>query len=315
MLRVLFAERREVKHGDLWRPNPREENVMSVTMREMLQAGVHFGHQTRFWNPKMRDYIFGARSKIHIVDLEKTLPLFLNAVEFVRNIASKGGKVLFVGTKRSAQELVRDAARRCGMPYVDHRWLGGMLTNYKTLRQSIRRLKDLEARVADEKAMAALNKKEKLDLERELAKLERSLGGIKHMGSLPDTLFVIDVGYEKTAIKEANKLKIPVIGVVDTNNSPDGIDFLIPGNDDAIRAVGLYVNTMADTIIAAREEARLAVGDEYVEVEGQSSEAKAKGKEKKAKPKDKSQVKVETKVKKAADENTDAASPEADAGE
>jgi small subunit ribosomal protein S2 len=279
----------------------------------MLQAGVHFGHQTRFWNPKMREYIFGARSRIHIVDLEKTLPLFQNAVDFVRNVASKGGKVLFVGTKRSAQELVRDAANRCGMPYVDHRWLGGMLTNYKTLRQSIRRLKDLEARVADEKAMALLTKKERLDLDRELAKLERALGGIKHMGSLPDVIFVIDVGYEKTAITESNKLKIPVIGIVDTNNSPDGVDYVIPGNDDAIRAISLYVNTFADTIIQAREEARLPVGaDEFVEVEGEQKSSK--GKEKKAKPKDKSQVKVATKAKKGADESADAA-PAADAGD
>lgn len=285
---------------------------MSVTMRDMLQAGVHFGHQTRFWNPKMRQYIFGSRSKIHIIDLEQSLPMFLTAVEFVKNVASKGGKVLFVGTKRSAQELVRDAAIRCGMPYVDHRWLGGMLTNYKTVRQSIRRLKELETRVADVKTMATLSKKETLTLERELEKLERSLGGIKNMGSLPDVIFVVDVGYEKTAITEANKLKIPVIGVVDTNNSPDGVDFIVPGNDDAIRAISLYANVLADTIITAREEARLPVGeDEFVEVEG--AEAKAsKGKEKKAKPKDKSEVKVATKTKKAADASTDDA-PAADA--
>jgi small subunit ribosomal protein S2 len=286
-------------------------------MRDMLQAGVHFGHQTRFWNPKMRDYIFGSRSKIHIIDLEKTLPMFLTAVEFVRNIASKGGKVLFVGTKRSAQELVRDAAIRCGMPYIDHRWLGGMLTNYKTVRQSIRRLKDLEARVADVKTMATLTKKETLTLERELEKLERSLGGIKNMGSLPDVIFVVDVGYESTAVTEANKLKIPVIGIVDTNNSPDGIDFVVPGNDDAIRAISLYSNVLADTIIAAREEARLAVGeDEFVELE--TAEGKApKAKKEKAKPKDKSEVKVATKAKKAADTAEEApaaeSAPESDA--
>ena len=289
---------------------------MSVSMRDMLQAGVHFGHQTRFWNPKMREYIFGSRSKIHIIDLEKTLPMFLTAVEFVRNVASKGGKVLFVGTKRSAQELVRDAAIRCGMPYIDHRWLGGMLTNYKTVRQSIRRLKDLEARVADVKTMATLTKKETLTLERELEKLERSLGGIKNMGSLPDVIFVVDVGYESTAVTEANKLKIPVIGVVDTNNSPDGIDFIVPGNDDAIRAISLYSNVLADTIIAAREEARLSVGeDEFVEVEGAEGKA-PKAKKEKAKPKDKSEVKVATKAKKAAETAEDApAAPDAPAAD
>lgn len=265
-------------------------------MRDMLQAGVHFGHQTRFWNPKMEEFIFGKRSKIHIINLEKTLPLFKEAIDFIENLAAKGGKVLFVGTKRAAQDILREEAVRCGMPYVDHRWLGGMLTNYKTVRKSIKRLKELEAQMAGGD-VEGLTKKELLMQSRELAKLQYSLGGIKEMGGLPDAIFVIDVGYEKIAITEANKLKIPVIGVVDSNNSPDGVDYLIPGNDDAIRAIRLYVSAVADAIIDAREKARAGLDqEEYIEVD----EPSKKGKEKKAtksKAKEKPEVKVETKAK------------------
>ena len=209
-----------------------------VTMRQMLEAGVHFGHQTRYWNPKMAPYIFGERNKIHIVNLEQTLPMFNDAMNFVGKLASKGGKILFVGTKRSAREAVSDAAVGCKMPFVNHRWLGGMLTNFKTVKQSIRRLKELE-KMTEDGTFLKLGKKEVLMLEREREKLERSLGGIKDMKGLPDAVFIIDVGYEKIAVQEANKLGIPVIGVVDTNNSLDGIDYVIPGNDDAIRAIAV----------------------------------------------------------------------------
>lgn len=218
-----------------------------VTMRQMLEAGVHFGHQTRYWNPKMAPYIFGERNKIHIVNLEQTLPMFNDAMNFVGKLASKGGKVLFVGTKRSAREAVRDAAAACKMPYVNHRWLGGMLTNFKTVKQSIRRLKELE-KMAEDGTFHKLGKKEVLMLEREREKLERSLGGIKDMKGLPDAVFIIDVGYEKIAVQEANKLNIPVIGVVDTNNTLQGVDYIIPGNDDAIRAIQLYVSATADAV-------------------------------------------------------------------
>ncbi len=218
-----------------------------VTMRQMLEAGVHFGHQTRYWNPKMGQYIFGERNKIHIINLEQTLPMFNDAMNFVGKLASKGGKVLFVGTKRSAREAVREAAISCKMPFVNHRWLGGMLTNFKTVKQSIRRLKELE-KMAEDGTFHKLGKKEVLMLEREREKLERSLGGIKDMKGLPDAIFVIDVGYEKIAVQEANKLGIPVIGVVDTNNSLQGIDYVIPGNDDAIRAIQLYVSATSDAV-------------------------------------------------------------------
>lgn len=271
---------------------------MSVTMRNMLEAGVHFGHQTRFWNPKMAEYIFGARSKIHIINLEKSLPLFRDAIDVVRAIAAKGGKILFVGTKRSAQDIIREEAERCGMPYVDHRWLGGMLTNYKTVRQSIKRLKDLEVKAQDG-SFAKLSKKEALNQARELEKLEYSLGGIKNIGGLPDALFVIDVGYERIAITEANKLKIPVIGIVDTNNSPDGVDFMVPGNDDALRAIRFYASTLADVIIEASAQHAVAHDEEFIEVD---EEGKAKAKPKKTKaaaPKVKAEVKVETKAKKS----------------
>jgi len=236
--------------------------MSQVTMRDMLKAGCHFGHQTRYWNPKMNKYIFGARNKIHIINLEKTLPMFNEALGFVGKLAAGKNKILFVGTKRSAGKLVREEAARCGMPYVDHRWLGGMLTNYKTIRASIKRLRDLETQSQDG-TFAKLTKKEALMRSRDLEKLERSLGGIKEMGGLPDAMFVIDVDHERIAITEANKLGIPVIGVVDTNSSPEGVDYIIPGNDDAIRAVQLYLSTVADAVLSGRQNA--STGDEFIE--------------------------------------------------
>jgi len=223
-------------------------------MRLMLEAGVHFGHQTRFWNPKMADYIFGARNKIHIVNLEKTLPLYNDAVNAIGKIAANRGTILFVGTKRAARNTIVEEAQRCGMPYVNHRWLGGMLTNYKTIRQSIQRLMDLEEMSTGD-GFARLTKKEALGLKREMEKLEKVLGGIKNMKGLPDALFVIDVGHEEIAINEANKLGIPVFGIVDTNNSPDGIDYIVPGNDDAIKAIRLYAQGIADAVIEGRASA------------------------------------------------------------
>ncbi|TDR73835.1 30S ribosomal protein S2 [Paludibacterium purpuratum] len=225
----------------------------NVTMRQMLEAGVHFGHQTRFWNPKMSQFIFGSRNKIHIINLEKTLPLFVEAQEYVRRLAGNKGTVLFVGTKRQAREIVREEATRCGMPFVDHRWLGGMLTNYKTVKQSIKRLEDKRA-VLENAGETGYNKKELLELEREVAKLERSLGGIKDMKGLPDAIFVIDTGYQKGAIVEAKKLGVPVIGVVDTNNSPEGIDYVVPGNDDSSRAIRLYARGIADAVLEGRAQ-------------------------------------------------------------
>jgi len=213
---------------------------MSVTMREMLEAGVHFGHQTRYWNPRMAPYIFGHRNKIHIVNLEKTMEKYLEALKFVRRLATNKGTVLFVGTKRQAREIVKEEALRCGAPFVDYRWLGGMLTNYKTVKQSIKRLKDIEA-MSQDGTLDKLPKKEALHYQREIVKLDRSLGGIKDMNGLPDALFVIDVGYQKGAVAEANKLGIPVIAVVDTNHSPEGVAYVIPGNDDSSRAIRLYV--------------------------------------------------------------------------
>ncbi|MBA3980145.1 MAG: 30S ribosomal protein S2 [Alcanivorax sp.] len=249
----------------------------SVTMRDMLKAGVHFGHQTRFWNPKMKPYIFGARNKIHIVNLEKTLPLFNDALGFVNKLASSNNKILFVGTKRAAQKAVAEEATRCGMPYVDHRWLGGMLTNWKTIRQSIKRFRDLEAQ-ANDGTFDKLTKKEALMRRREMEKLERSIGGIKDMGGLPDALFVIDVDHEDIAVQEARKLGIPVIAVVDTNSNPDGVDYIIPGNDDAIRAIQLYVGAVADAIIEGRQYAATQApggdSDGFVEVE-EAGEAQA----------------------------------------
>lgn len=237
-----------------------------VTMRQMLEAGVHFGHQTRYWNPKMAPYIFGERNKIHIINLEQTLPMFNDALNFIGKLAAKNGRILFVGTKRSAREAIQDAALSCKMPYINHRWLGGMLTNFKTVKQSIRRLKDLEKGM-EEGAMQRLNKKEILMQQRELEKLERSLGGIKEMKGLPDAIFVIDVGYEKIALQEAKKLGIPVIGVVDTNNPLINVDYPIPGNDDAIRAIQLYVTAVADTINEARATITNHVAEEAVEEE------------------------------------------------
>ena len=225
--------------------------MITVSMREMLEAGVHFGHQTRYWNPKMSPYIFGNRHQIHIINLEKTVPLYLDALQFVSDVAGKRGKILFVGTKPAAQEVIREEATRAGMPYVDKRWLGGMLTNYKTIRQSIKRLREIEQSIADG-SITKLIKKETLQIMREKEKLDRDLGGIKDMGGIPDALFVIDVGREKIAIAEAKRLRIPVIGIVDTNNSPDGIDYIIPGNDDAIRAIQLYLRGAVDTILAVK---------------------------------------------------------------
>lgn len=242
--------------------------MANVSMRQMLEAGVHFGHQTRYWNPKMAPYIFGERSKIHIVNLEKTLPLYNDAMNYLGQLAAKGGKILLVGTKRAARESVRDAALRCKMPYVNYRWLGGMLTNFKTVRQSIKRLKDLET-MAEDGSFDRLSKKEVIGLRREMGKLERSLGGIKNMPSLPDAMFVIDVGYEKIAVQEAAKLGIPVVGVVDTNNSPDGIAYVIPGNDDAIRSIQLYTEGAADAVLEGQHAVAHVGGDgeEFVEVE------------------------------------------------
>jgi small subunit ribosomal protein S2 len=243
---------------------------VSVTMRQMLEAGVHFGHQTRYWNPKMAPYIFGHRNKIHIINLEKTLSLYQDALKFARQIAANRGNILFVGTKRQAREIVREEALRCQMPFVDHRWLGGMLTNFKTVKQSIKRLKEMEAMQQDG-SLERISKKEALGLTRELAKLQRSLGGIKELGALPDALFVIDVGYQKGAVQEANKLGVPVIGVVDTNHSPEGIDYVIPGNDDSSRAIRLYARGVADAVLEGRsqslEEVVAASRDEFVEVE------------------------------------------------
>jgi small subunit ribosomal protein S2 len=238
--------------------------MSQVTMRQMLEAGVHFGHQTRYWSPKMRPYIFGERNKIHIINLEQTLPLFEEAMNFLGKMASNRGKILFVGTKRAASKHVEEAAQRCASPYVTHRWLGGMLTNFKTVKNSIDRLKDLEAQIADG-SLYAVNKKEALELHREYEKLNRSLAGIKDMGGLPDAMFIIDVKQEYIAVSEARKLGIPVVAVVDTNCNTDGIDYIIPGNDDAIRAIKLYVNAAADAIIEGREAGKAAMPEQFGE--------------------------------------------------
>ncbi|MBI4695448.1 MAG: 30S ribosomal protein S2 [Gammaproteobacteria bacterium] len=243
--------------------------MTDVSMRQMLEAGVHFGHQTRFWHPKMAEYIFGERNKIHIINLEKTLPLFNDAMNFMGRLAAKRGKVLFVGTKRAAQEAVQSEAARCGMPYVNRRWLGGMLTNFKTVKQSIKRLKDLEG-VINSGGLDRVSKREALTLRREYDKLNHGLAGIKDMERLPDALFVIDVGYEHIAIAEAAKLKIPVIAVVDTNSNPDHVDYVIPGNDDAIRAINLYLHGAAEAVIDARltlSAAATGAQDEFVELD------------------------------------------------
>ena len=250
--------------------------MASVTMRQMLEAGVHFGHQTRYWNPKMAPFIFGDRNKIHIINLEKSLPLYNDAMNFVSKLAAKKGNIMFVGTKRQAGELIKQEAERASMPFVNHRWLGGMLTNFKTVKQSIKRLKDLEAMDADG-SLDRLTKKEALMRRREMEKLERSLGGIKDMGGLPDAMFVIDVGHEKIAISEARKLGIPVIAVVDTNCSPDGVDYVIPGNDDSIGAITLYAQGVANAVLEGRASSSTTGGgssnDEFVEVAEESGEA------------------------------------------
>ena len=237
----------------------RSRQMTDVSMRQMLQAGVHFGHQTRYWNPKMGAYIFGHRNKIHIINLERTLPLFQDAMNYLGKLASNGGRILFVGTKRAAHDPVREEAQRCGMPYVNHRWLGGMLTNFQTVRKSIQRLKELEAMFEDG-SIERFGKKEALTLSRERDKLDLSLGGIKNMANLPDALFVIDVGHERIAITEANKLGIPIVGVVDTNNDPGSVDYVIPGNDDAIRAVRLYIESAASAILDGRQTAAAMAG-------------------------------------------------------
>lgn len=247
--------------------------MTTVTMKDMLKAGVHFGHQCRYWNPKMKPYIFGARNKIHIINLEQTLPALNTALEQVQTLAAKKKKVLFVGTKRAAGKIVKEQAERAGMPYVDHRWLGGMLTNYKTIRGSIKKLRDLEAQETDG-TFDRLTKKEALVRRRAKEKLERSIGGIKDMGGLPDALFVIDVDHERIAITEANNLRIPVIGIVDTNSNPDGIDFPIPGNDDAIRAIELYATAVADACLSGRGDLNAVGGDsEFIEVSDDSDTA------------------------------------------
>ncbi|NOY62233.1 MAG: 30S ribosomal protein S2 [Gammaproteobacteria bacterium] len=250
--------------------------MSELSMRDMLEAGVHFGHQTRFWNPKMAPYIFGHRSKIHIINLERTLPLYNEAANFLGSIAAKKGKILFVGTKRAARDVIKEEAIRCDMPYVNHRWLGGMLTNFRTAKQSIKRLKELEAMTQDG-TLSKLNKKEGLKLGRELEKLERSLGGIKNMAAMPDALFIVDVGHEKIAISEARKLGIPIVAVVDTNCSPDGVDYVVPGNDDAIRAVQLYVRGMADAVVNSRFASvqESVLSDEFVEMSDDDKAADA----------------------------------------
>ena len=247
---------------------------MSVTMRQMLEAGVHFGHQTRYWNPKMAEYIFGQRNKIHIVNLEKTMAMYQEAMKYVRQLAANRGTILFVGTKRQARDIIAEEAQRAGMPYVDHRWLGGMLTNFKTVKASIKRLKDLDA-MAQDGTFEKMSKREALTLQRELDKLNRSLGGIKEMNALPDALFVIDVGYQKIAVTEANKLSIPIVGVVDTNHSPDGIAYVIPGNDDSSRAIRLYARGVADAILEGRSQViqEIVQADEFVEVSGDEAAA------------------------------------------
>ena len=242
---------------------------MSVTMRQMLEAGVHFGHQTRYWNPKMADYIFGQRNKIHIVNLEKTMAMYQEAIKYIRQLATNRGTILFVGTKRQARDIVAEEAQRAGMPYVDHRWLGGMLTNFKTVKVSIKRLKDLEA-MGQDGTFEKMSKREALTLQREMDKLNRSLGGIKEMTALPDALFIIDVGYQKIAVTEANKLSIPIIGVVDTNHSPEGIAYVIPGNDDSSRAIRLYARGVADAILEGRSQViqEIVQTEEFVEISG-----------------------------------------------
>ena len=285
-----------------------------VSMRDLLQAGAHFGHQTRYWNPKMDQYIFGARNKIHIINLEHTVPAFNSALELVKQLASNKNKILFVGTKRAAGKVIKEQAERASMPFINHRWLGGMLTNYKTIRASIKRLRELEGQQADG-TFESLTKKEALMRTRDMEKLERSIGGIKEMGGLPDALFVVDVDHERIAISEANKLGIPVIGIVDTNSDPDGVDYIIPGNDDAIRAIKLYVTAVADACVQGRLEAGelAAVSDEFVE-EAPAEEAESQA-EAVADPAQESAPEVEVAaeaVQEAASEAEAAADPAAE---
>ena len=275
--------------------------MIQVTMRDMLKAGVHFGHQTRYWNPKMNKFIFGARNKIHIINLEHTLPAFNGALSFISKLSEGKNKVLFVGTKRAAGKIVREQAKRANMPFVDHRWLGGMLTNYKTIRQSIKRLRDLEAQREDG-TFEKLTKKEALMRTRDLDKLDRSLGGIKEMGGLPDALFVIDVEHERIAIQEANKLGIPVIGIVDTNSSPEGVDYVIPGNDDAIRAIQLYLGAAADVILEGRNRANTGAEGEFVEVEAKEAPKAEETSKAEEAPKAEEVAEEAPKVEKAAEE-------------
>jgi small subunit ribosomal protein S2 len=249
---------------------------MATSMREMLECGVHFGHQTRYWNPRMAPYIFGHRNKIHIINLEKTLALYNEALKFVRQMTANKGTILFVGTKRQARDIIREEAQRCQSPYVDYRWLGGMLTNYKTVKQSIKRLKDMEA-MAQDGSLEKLPKKEALNTQREMQKLDRSLGGIKDMNGLPDAVFVIDVGYHKGAVAEARKLGIPVVAVVDTNHNPEGLDYLVPGNDDSSRAIRLYARGVADAVLEGRTQIirEITSEEEFVEVEEEAEKAPA----------------------------------------
>ena len=250
-----------------------------VSMREMLEAGCHFGHQTRFWNPKMGQYIFGARNKIHIINLEKTVAKFDEACKFARQLSAQGGKILFVDAKRGGREIIAAEAQRCGSCWVDQRWLGGTLTNFKTVRGTIKRLKDMEQQLEDGSA-ANLTKKEALDFQRNVEKLNKSIGGIKEMSALPDALFIVDVGYHKIAIQEANKLGIPVIGIVDTNHSPDGVDYVVPGNDDSSKAVAIYARGIADAVLAGRADSQTeiveaAADEEFVEVAAEAEEQPA----------------------------------------
>ena len=290
--------------------------MADVTMRQMLEAGVHFGHQTRYWNPKMAPFIFGERNKIHIINLEKSLPMARDAYAFVKSIVADGGSVLFVGTKRSARDAIRAQADRCEMPFVSHRWLGGMLTNYKTVRQSVKRLKELEE-MAEEGGFESLTKKEVLGLRREQGKLDRSLGGIKNMSGLPDVLFIVDVDHEDIAVREAHKLGIPVVAVVDTNCSPDGIDYVIPGNDDAMKAIGLYATLLADAVLDGKASLpEIALGeDEFVELDADGKPRRASGRKKKAsrKPLKKATVRKKADVTRAAAAKAAAEAPPADA--
>ncbi len=280
--------------------------MADVSMRQMLEAGVHFGHQTRFWNPKMSPYIFGERNKIHIINLEKTVPLFGEALEFIRRVVADGGRVLFVGSKRAAREGVTQEAERCGMPYVSQRWLGGMLTNFKTIRQSVKRLRELEE-ITAEGAPRDFTKKELLRFNREREKLQRALGGIKDMESLPDAVFVIDVGHEEIAIKEARKLGIPVIAVVDTNCSPDGVDYPIPGNDDAMRAIRLYAAAVADAVLAGKASVPEVPGgdDDFVELDEQGRPLVDKGRNARSAPRKRAKVasKAKPRAKAPAEDN------------